>query len=110
MLSWLQVNIVFFFFSVPSRQRRIRFCDDILSLLISSFAIFVNVLCVLGLPAARFPGCGMMFATRFRLFELGFFFSASIFFMTSMSLWATGVGFLGGGGGRLWSSGVGERC
>ena len=73
MFSWLQVNIVFFFFSVPSRQRKIRFCDDILSLLISSFAIFVKVSCVLGLPAVRFPGCGVMFATRFRLFELGFF-------------------------------------
>lgn len=73
MFSWLKVNIVFFFFSVPSRQRRIRFCEDILSLSISSFAIFVNVLCVLGLPAARFPGCGVMFGTRFRLFEFCFF-------------------------------------
>jgi hypothetical protein len=49
MLSVLQVNMVFFFFSEPSRARKIRFWAD--SWLFSnSLAILVSESLVVGLP------------------------------------------------------------
>ena len=102
MFSVLQVSMVFFFFSDPSRARKIRFCDDIWLLSNSLLASFVSVSLVLGLPDRLFDGrccCrGDILAVRFRLF----FLSVSCSIITVMSLpfvVGSGEGDGGGGGG-----------